>query len=254
MIGLQDQLCWPRGYALGQVLNKVKVFLSVQARLFVAHACLAQEVHAEAHAVLPHLLQGGQGACGIGASNELGCHAFNLAGHGLCHQALGQSASSHTQFKSGRRLHSGLREIVREVFVDGIVTAKCWEAVNEPEQLDAECFVLHGPVHELVFEHREAASEDTSARVARGGEVLGANLLDALLKVRITGCGAPCRRCSRCGGADGSGLLTREKRHAMSIGRLRAAVALHPPVYTCDLTSTARQWRACARTSSMACW
>ena len=192
MIRLQHQLCRPRCHALGQILNKVKVFLSVQPCLFVAHACLAQEVHAEAHAVLPHLLQGGQGACSIGARNELGRHAFNLARHRLGHQTLGESASCHAKFKSWRCLHSRLREIVREVFVDGIVTAQCWEAVNEPEQLDAECFVLHGPVHELVFEHGETAREDASACVARGGQVLGTDLLDALLKVRITGCGTPC--------------------------------------------------------------
>ncbi|GIW74200.1 MAG: hypothetical protein KatS3mg103_0722 [Phycisphaerales bacterium] len=147
---LQPQLRRPAGHRLGQVLDQVQVLGLVRVGLGVAHARLAQQVHAEGDARVPQLREPRQGAAGIGPGDELARHPLDLPGDGLGHQALGQGPGPQAEVHARRQRHVRLGQVVHQVLVHHLAAGQHREGVHEPEQLDLEPPVAHGPVHQLV--------------------------------------------------------------------------------------------------------
>ena len=214
VIALEACIRGPAGHLRGQVVDQVQVLLLVGRGFLVAHARLAQQVHAEGQAFFPHLPKLGQRSGRVGARDELAGHARDLVAHGLGHQTLRQTARLQAKVKARRRLHARLGQVVHQMLVHRVGGAQHGEGVHKAEQLHLERLVLHAPFHQLVRPERRA--EHALGVVARAVEQVQALGVDQRLQRRVGGGDAGARRCGggiarkqlgeeAHGGADSSG-------------------------------------------------
>ena len=149
----------------------------------ITDACFTEEVDGEAHALVPHLLELREGGGGVCSGDEAFGHRGDAAGDHLGHRALEQAAGAEADAHARWQGDAWLGEVVHEMAVHLGRRTKGREGVDEPEELDLEGLVLHGPVHELVGPEggRQHSLFGSTHRV----DQLGADLENPLLACRV---------------------------------------------------------------------
>ena len=179
MIRVEPRVRGPLRDRLGQIADEVEVLAAVDLGLGVGDARFAEQVDREGEAALPELLEHRQRVGGVAAGDELARHPLDAARHRLRDEPLRHAAGLEADAEPRRQRDARLREVVLEMVVDLLGGLEHRERVDEPEELDLEGLVLHGPVHQRVGPVR--AAQETRTVPCGAVEQLAAEFEDRLL-------------------------------------------------------------------------
>ena len=175
----------PAGLLLGQGLKHFQIAVAVGVALALGHGGLAEQVHGEGESVLADAGQVFDRFLGGLAHDELPGHAFDVAADGLAHELGGHAAEQAGFFRAplehGRDVAGfAAAEVLLDVAGQGLGCGQVGQYVHEPEQLDLEGLVLHGPVHDLAGP--EPLVEDGRRLAPDAGEKRFAALANGLVE------------------------------------------------------------------------